>query len=336
MKKIYNISRELLFHSCQRNQFSKWITVIADIKEYHSDIDVIISSHKQHEAINLTIENYSILELKSKLHFYIVETYPGFSNYIRMENQSNISRIQILTPILSINRYFGGSLYASNSAALATQIGCQFSKAQYVFACHNDTMGYKRNFLTYLLSKLNHEVMIASFTQRHLLPFTGCILYNKAFLDTLSVDWLPKKHNSYRIKEMESFRQRINHLNWIDAGEQLIFETLKREKFAYVCSSRGLSKDFFGHPLEYYDIPDDAVKKLGDRIKYASLCLTRDEFRKRYPELSRNDFKWRKCFDDAGDVVFIHRGRGTSSKGKDLRGDFQRFVRDFNHSMYGL
>ena len=117
----------------------------------------------------------------------------------------------------------------------------------------------------------------------------------------------------------------------MDAGEKPILEALSRGQTAYVCASRGLTGNCYGHPLQEYGIDNEEFKKLAVPIKYAPDTISEDSFRQRYPELALAEISmWRKSFDDDGNVIFIHRGRGTTRRGKkDRRGDFIGFVKDF-------
>lgn len=334
MLRVLRVSRKALFLSPEGKQFPPKITVLADIKPVQADIDVIIGAHQQPEAVNSTIENYLALEKKARLHILVIESSLSRPSFWKVRNGSNISKVLILSPLRCTSRWLGGRFWASNGAALAAQLGSYLGTARYMFFSHSDMMGYKKNFLSFLLSKLGDDTVLASFTQRHVLPFTGGMLYDKSYFDSMNVDWLPKDKNPYRITGLDQLHDRIDHLSWIDAGEQLVLEALERGKGAYVCASRGLTGDYYGHPLKNYGLTNEGIHLLGVPIQYAPLLLSREEFSVRYPELVGVYSGWRKCFDDKGDVAFVHRGRGTSKgRRKDHRGDFIFFVRDFNNKI---
>lgn len=334
MLKLLHIPREDLFSSPESQQFPDRIAILADIKRYQADIDVIIGAHGQPEAVNLTIENYLGLEKKTPIHILVIESSRRLSTFWRIRGGPRVSKVLILGDIRCTSREHGDRFWASNGAALAAQLGSYLGNARYAFFSHTDMMGYKENFLSFLFSKLDDNTPLASFTQRHVLPFTGGMLYDKDYFKSKNVDWLPRAQNPYRIPPLDQLRSRIDPLNcfYIDTGEQLILEALKRGQCAYVCASRGVTGDYYGHALTEYGLTNQEVNQMGVPIRYAPDVQSREAFAVKYPEFARMDnAMWRKCFDDQGDVVFLHRGRGSSSRGmKDRRGDFESLVRRFN------
>jgi hypothetical protein len=334
MFKLQVIERHHLFTTPEGNTFPANFILSADIKNIESDMDVIIGAHNQSEAVNTTIENYLALEEHSSLHIIVIESSSSVQAFRRIKERRNISKAWILNPVLATSRRFGGRLWASNGAALAAQLGCYFGKAPLIFFSHSDMIGYKKNFLSFLGSKLDDKTPIASFTQRHIIPFTGGMLAIRKCIDQPGIDWLPKEKNSYSLEWKNQFYPRIQALSWIDAGEQIIYASLVKGSRAYVCASRGATGDFFGHPLDYYQISEDEVSKAVETLDYAPIKINKEEFTKKYPELANDELVWRKCFDDTGEVIFIHRGRGTSKgRRKDKRGDFLSFAKEFNRKI---
>ena len=336
MLRAVQIRRDSLFSSPEGSRFPRRIALLTDMNPYEADIDVVIGAHRQTDAVNATIRNYLNLEKEVRLHILVIESSMSIAAFRGLHRGANITRAFILGPVPCTYRWFGGRFWASNGAALAAQLGHYLGTARYLFFSHSDMMGCKENFLSFLLSKLDENTPLASFTQRHILPFTGGMLYDKRFIDSLDADWLPKADNPYHIRGMDQLRSRISHLNWIDTGEQLILASLERGKRAHVCASRGLTGDSFGHPLQQYGMDNESVRLLGAPIRYAPLSLSREEFSAQHPKLAGENWMWRKCFDDQGNLVFIHRGRGTlKGRREDQRGDFTSYVRDFNRNLVG-
>ncbi len=335
--RLLRIPRQSLFSSPEGKQFPDRITILADIRRCQADIDVIIGAHEQAEAVNLTVDNFLALEKKTRLHILVIESSRRLSTFWRIRSRPRVSKILILSDPPCTSRKYGGAFWASNGVALAAQLGSYLGSARYAFFSHTDMMGYKENFLSFLLSKLSENIPSASFTQRHVLPFSGCMLFDKNYFRSVNSDWLPKSHNPCCIPALDQLRSRIDHLNWLDAGEEPILSALEHGRQAYVCASRGAARDYYdyyGHPLVNYGLSNEEVNQLGVPIRYASLPLSREAFDVKYPEFASNDRVWRKCFDDQGDVVFIHRGRGASKEREyDGRGDFVSFVREFNRSV---
>jgi len=335
------IPSKTLFPSPEGRQFPRKITVLADLRPSQrpsqADIDVVIGSHHQAEAVNLTIENYSLLEREARLHFWVIESSFSAGEFQKIRRGENVSRVLILSPLRATNRRLTRVYYASNGAALAASLGACLGAAPCAFFSHSDMMGYKQNFLSFLATKISDKTVLASFTQRHVLPFTGGMLWEKKFFSSVSGDWLPKRENPYPFPAFAALRAEIPHLSWLDAGEQLVFEALAHGKTAHVCASRGVSGDYFGHPLghplEQYGVDVRGLESLG--IHYAPLATDRTAFDREYPGLATAVPGWRKCFDDEGEVVFIHRGRGSRQRGrgKGWRGDFESFLQAFNQEI---
>jgi hypothetical protein len=338
MLKLLRISREALFPSPEGKRFPDRITVLADIKRCRADIDVIIGTHDQPEAVNLTIGNYLALEKKAAIHILVIESSRNPLTFWRIRGGPRVSKVLTLSNLRCTSRKHGGRFWASNGVALAAHLGSYLGSARYAFFSHTDMMGYKENFLSFLLSKLDDNIPLASFTQRKVLPFTGGMLYDKDWFRSMNADWLPREENPYSIPGLDRLRNRLDHLNWIDTGEQLVLEALKRGQGVYVCASRGATGDYYRHALASCGLTNQEVNRLGVPIRYAPQVLSREAFSVKYPEFaSLDNAMWRKCFNDAGDVVFVHRGRGTTKAHKDdKRGDFVAFVREFNHNISRL
>ena len=331
MFRIMQIRREKLFLLDQAAIIPPKVSLLADIKEFEADVDVVIGTHGQVEEVNQTIQNYLALEKQLRLRIWVIESSKRSLGFLKIFSSPQVNRILILNSLHHTSRK-SGRFYASNGAAVAAAIGNYLGSAPYTFFSHTDMMGYKLNPFSFLLSKIDAHTPVASFTQRHILPFTGGMLYEKEYFRNISADWPPRSHNPYLMPWLKQFQQLIEPLNWIDAGEQLIFEALSRGRRAYICHSRGSTGDFFGHPLANYGIKNEDLAEFHIGIQYASEKISRERFEEKYPELTLGDnASWRKCFDDLGDVIFIHRGRGNS-KGKrnDGRGDFLNFLKKFN------
>jgi hypothetical protein len=334
MLKIVCIPSERLFSPDHLIKFPPGINVLAHVRELEADVDVVIGAHGQAEEVNLTIENYLALEKHTRLRIWVIESSGKLSNFFKIHNLPEVNRIFILDHLRCTDRKFEGKFFASNGAAVAAAIGNYFGNARYTFFSHTDMMGYKLNPLTFLLSKLDSDTPIASFMQRNILPFTGGMIFAKEYFHNLPVDWLPRSNNPYSMPWLKQLQNQIEPLSWIDTGEELVFETLARGQKVFVCASYGATGDFFGHPLDRYGIKNEDLAKFNLGIKYAFEEISREAFETKYPQFARSDnAMWRKCFNDQGEVIFIHRGRGTS-KGKknDGRGEFFNFLREFNRS----
>jgi hypothetical protein len=192
-------------------------------------------------------------------------------------------------------------------------------------------MGHARDFLSFLRSKLDAQTPVASFTQRGVIPFSGGMMWDKRFFAGRDVDWMPRESNPYRIPGLQALEKQLPILTWIDSGEQLVWETMNQGFRPYVCASRGGTGDAFGHPLARTGSGSVSVEGLP--VRFAAESVTRADFTRRYPELALSETApWRKAFDDEGNVVFIHRGRGTHNLAE-KRGDYWSYVDRFNRGI---
>lgn len=332
MPRFLRIKSTTLFQQAEAERFPQHITILADHTARHADIDVVICSHNQADIVNLIVNNYMKLESDARLHFYLVESSRNPFSFFRLCSGPCITRVQFLSRIPCTEKKEGGRFWASNGVALAAHIGLHFATSKYFFLSHADMMAYKKNFLSFLLSKLSEQTPLASFTQRHILPFTGCMLYDRTMFEMNRSSWLPLHENSYQITSVNSFKDRIDALQWLDVGEQLILDLIQQNRRAFVCASRGGSLDKYEHPLNSAGIDISDLHNAGLPVNYANLVLSRGDFILKYPELAGGQpASWRKCFDDEDDVVFIHQGRGASRNSvHDKREHFKHFLRAFN------
>lgn len=287
-------------------------------------IDVIITTHNFPELANATIKNYLCLEKESKLHLIVVESSGRQSVFDKIYRHPQVSRILLKTDI-DIRGHVHG--YGSYGMALSSAVGAHFSQAPLIFFSHSDMLATKENFLSWLAGKLVGKTRLASFTQRHFIPFTGCMLMTRDLLQEQNIDWAPLDTNEVLGPlGLENLAKTIHHLRGIDCGEQYVYSELQRGNPVFVCASRGGSKDWWHDPLDYYNVD---VTHLWKQISDANLAMTfaplqtnRTNFEQTYAHVLRASTKgwwpfekskfWRYSFDDQGDLVFIHYGRGTT------------------------
>ncbi|MBN2503057.1 MAG: hypothetical protein JXB38_19915 [Anaerolineales bacterium] len=335
MPKIIKLRSRELFPTYRGDLIPKNIYVLADQCDTEADIDVVIGTYNQPREVNAAIENYLALEKQARLHIWVVDDSHRPWAFTGIKKDPRVSRVLILNKVRATDRRYAGNNWASNGASVAAQIGMNLGTARYGFFSHTDMMGYKENFLSYLLSKMDADTPVAAFTQRHVFPFTGGMLYDKRNFAGLAVDWMPKQDNHYVIPGLEPFRDQVSHYASIDSGEQIPLEAFQRGQKAYICASRGITGDYLGDPLNGYDFTKQAVMAAGAPVHFAPLNTDAEQFARRYPELATPyNAMWRKSFDEDGAVIFIHRGRGTTNRNQDdKRGDFFAFVEAFNARM---
>lgn len=291
-----------------------------------ADVDIIVATYGNPERARLVAENFFLLEKKSRIHIWLVETSGERAAYEALPRDKNISRVYLNTPLDSTEKKTGGRLAASNGCALSAQIGFYLGKARYVFFSHTDMMGYKENFISFLKSKLSDEVPFASFTLRHVYPFTAGAIYDKSFFEESNrADWLPLHENVIAHEKLDLLKGKIPEMKWVDAGEQLVRDALNRGKKIYVTESRGAYDAWFREARYWKNLAQKDFEGLG--VEIAPIRGKREKFVQNYPELVSETVGWRISLDDLGDAVFIHRGRGISQSG---RGNFWGILKKMN------
>ena len=335
MWRVLRIPRDVLFRAPEGKRFPERITILTDAREYEADVDVVIGAYRQPDEVNLTVENYLALERKLRVHVFVIEASQHPPVFWTIRGGPQVTRVFILTNPRVTNRRYE-SWCGSFSVGLTMQLASYLGRSRYLFFSHTDMMGYQENFLSFLVSKLRSDCPLASFGQRHVIPFTGGMVYEKGYFRDLAVDWLPRRENPFVVPRLDAWRSRIEALNWLDTGEQLVFAALSRGHRVYACASRGTKQDFFGEEMGQYGVSSRDVMVLQAGIECGPEKLDRESFARKYPEFAGDENgMWRKSFDDEGNVVFIHRGRGTSrARVNDQRGAFARFVRAFNQRLY--
>ena len=89
------------------DHFPNRIIVLADIKKCNADIDIIIGSHHQSQAVNLTVDNYLSLEKEKSLHIIVVESSKDPLNFWRIRSRENVSKVLILSEISCTRKKYG-------------------------------------------------------------------------------------------------------------------------------------------------------------------------------------------------------------------------------------
>ena len=326
------LKRDEVFNSEESKAFPSKFVIDINENRYKSDVTVIIAIHGNDEDAISVINNYRLLERELKLHFIIVNTSLFAVSRVKQLSTTDITTINLISPVPQLSKLWARDLYASNSVGFTAQIGEFFSQSDLIFFSHADMMGYKKNFLSYLVGKLNEDTEIASFTQRHFIPFTGCMLYKRSFVETLKTDWLPQKKNNYDFSFLGELKQKIENIAWIDCGEDIIYKTMNSGKKQFVCRSFGISGDSFGDPNFLHGFTNKDFMGLRIPITYEDTPVNICDIKKKFTELNEDGNScWRKTVDHDGDIIFIHRGRGTTNqKVNDGRGDFKSFLNEFN------
>ena len=147
-------------------------------------IDIIINGYNKSELSNATAQNYLLLEDKIPVNIIIVESSGSQEVFNKLIIHKKVSKILIEDHKASHSKYGTGSYGMSISSA----VGFFFSKSPYLFFSHNDMIALKKDFLGNLLRQLNNTTRIASFTQRHVIPFTGCMLIDRNVITNSETD----------------------------------------------------------------------------------------------------------------------------------------------------
>lgn len=306
------------------------ITVWHELNLQKAQIDLIITGFNRPDLSNATALNYILLENELPVNIIIVESSGNKNVYEQLLNHKKVSKILVDDPKVSHPMHGSGSY----GMAITAAVGFYFSKSDYVFFSHNDMIALKKDFLNHLLTKLNENIRIASFTQRHVIPFTGCMLIDRNVIENSQTDWLLYDKNPY-IKQSR-FLQEICKIHengksglkcdWIDAGEAFIYEELTKNKQLYVAASFGGTKGLWKTPFDLLKMHKKDITDIENRIFYGERKISKTEFKKNYKFvlkagkkwenlkwfISRKKNYWRYSLDDEGDLVFIHHGRGTN------------------------
>jgi hypothetical protein len=307
------------------------ITVWHDMKLQEAEIDIVINSYNKPELTNETALNYILLEDKIPVNIIIVESSRNKNIFNQLIKHEKVSKILVEDHKASHSVYGAGSY----GMAVSSAVGYFFSKSSYVFFSHSDMLALKKDFLGYLLSKLNEQVRIASFTQRHIIPFTGCMLINREVINESESDWLLYDENPYIEKNdflKALCKLKINRnlkipCHWIDAGESYIYEEIAKGNKVYSGTSFGGTKGLRHTPFDLLGITCKDINALDKNIPilYGKQNINIKNFKKKYKFvikaskrwenlrwfLSRKKNYWRYSLDDEGDLIFIHHGRGT-------------------------
>lgn len=330
---MQTIERDSILFSKERNLFpeSFRINVAAAPDRGAFDADVIVASHGQAREAAMVIENVRLLEGSARIHFIVVETARGVMRATRPRADNDVTVLVLDCDVPVTSRYSGNRLYASFGLALDVALACRFRRSQRQLVLHTDMMGYRRGWVSYLLAYLGHGYRIASMTQRHVMPFTAGMAFDAEHFESLGIDWLPSERSDLQaVPALHALESRIAALSWLDCGERLPLSALANSERCLILPSRGGTGDAWKHPLADLKPPVIPADVVVPGLEMAPESTTEERFRKEYPELMQGpQAYWRRSFDHEGRVLFLHRGRGTSSRRgrKDTRGDFWAFMR---------
>lgn len=307
--------------------FPERLDVLVDrLPDEQPEIDVIIGTYRNSEQACLCVENYLLLEEKTPIHVWLVETSGDRDAYDALPNGDNISRVYLNTPLECLLKTPGNRFYASNGCALSAQLGFHLGGARLAFFSHSDMMGYKKNFISSFAERMGENTAMVASTLRHVYPFSAGTLYDKEWFSRCgSVDWLPLTRNVIPMERFDRLAGKAPNITWVDAGEQFVRAAVRGGAVPYVFASRGATPYWFYDPRLWGELTYEDSDGTG--IEYGRTNISRTEYVKRYPELYSSFPGWRKTFDDEGDVLFIHRGRGKDFSN---RGGFKTFLREFN------
>jgi hypothetical protein len=321
-----------LFPSGHGKAFPRKLCLLVDSRPYQADVDIVISTLGDTRHIGALIENYLSLEKKLRVHIWVAIASLNIVQFMNVPRDPRVSKVIALNNPSDFLKFFRSWFSGSYSAALGAQLGQHLGSAPYLFYSHEDMMATKENFLSWLYSKLNDRTPLASFSQRGIIPFSGGMIVNKKCFSNERIDWLPLEENGFKFPGLEAFQEKIDNMNWVDAGEQFIYRALERGENVFVCESNGgTRKGPAEDPLDLFGVTEPDVRKAGINITYADKKFSADDIRKKRPDLEVPLTScWRKSYDEEGDVIFIHRGRGTTHRVCSQGGDFADYLRDFN------
>jgi hypothetical protein len=318
-----------VFKTSNKKLFPEIIDIKGELNSNKADVDIIIASYRFPELTNLTIQNYLKYETNLKINILVVESAGDKKIYDQLIQKKNVSRI-LISQDVKINHRFGTPSFG---LALSYQIGQQLGSSKYIFFSHCDMLAIENNFLSYIVSKLNDNTRIASFTQRHIIPFTGCMIAKREAIEELKTDWLPQDNNNYlNVIEGLKFidKNKLTPLiEWIDCGEAILYEELSKDNSIYICSSVGGSDDLQKTPFDYFEAnatkTKDILTKSGIKIVYEKLPEINERFVKKNKKIfkpsigflnspKKPDKYWRYTVNGEGEIIFIHHGRGTTKR----------------------
>ena len=329
------IRRSSLFRSSEGENFP-WILHyrVAGIP-VRCDVDVIIGSHGQMDYANEIIRNYRNLEKKLKIQFIVVETHPEKFHFQKIIQAEDVIGIWIPKEYTAMIKGAKNKWGASNALALAFELGAYNGKSDSIFFSHSDMMGCRENFISWIHSKLNKSTTMASFSQRHLYPFTAGMIVTRERWENFTYDSLPKDYNRYHFNRELCCKKFISRSQSVDIGEDYVNEILESKERIYISDSYGIKGRPQGHAFyDEYEIKREEHEKFPKNICYAIAEIDWKQFDKTYPELATQEYSmWRKSFSERGELLFIHAGRGVLTKESGERMDFLGYLKEFNQKI---
>jgi len=155
------------------------------------DVDIIMPSYKERKMAVLAAKSFSKFEDKLTMRFIFVD---NSGEKKRFEGLDNIPYMSISIPDEIFNLTKGAGKM-SHSNAYALEVGRNYCKAPHVLVCHNDVLAYKKNWLSYLHSKMS-DYMLAGFLRDNIrinAAHVSGFMYDRKFFDDAGVTFWPRK-----------------------------------------------------------------------------------------------------------------------------------------------
>jgi hypothetical protein len=316
------IKSQQLFCTEDAHLYPAEVECVADMRPFNAEIDVIVTAHNFPELTNVTLENYVLLQKDA--HIVVVESSGDDKVFDKLLKHERVSRILLKTDVRIKSREHG---FGSYGMALSAAVGAHLTRAPLLFFSHSDMIACQPNFLSYLRGKLTGGVRLASFTQRHMIPFSGSMLITRELIEEKGLDWLPMNGNPLLPRmPMKTLLPDNKLLGQIDCGEQYIFSEFAHGRPMYIAATRGGSLDWWKDLFAYFELPTEEIRAktiaAEPRLQLGELRTDRERFAREHADVIKAGkdkwyyFEkpkwWRWSFDDEGRLIFIHYGRGTT------------------------
>lgn len=166
------------------------VALLQECKE-ECDVDIIVPSFKDRLMSVIAAKSFFKFENDIKIKVIFVDV-SGKKDLIDLDrNTDRVTLISAPNEKFSVSKTSGAM---SHSNAYSLELGRRFCTSKYVFVCHNDVLAYRKNWLSFLYSKMD-QCRLSAFLRDNIrikAAHVSGFMYDRKFYDRAGVEFWPK------------------------------------------------------------------------------------------------------------------------------------------------
>lgn len=154
------------------------------------DVDIIMPSFNDRKMSIFAAKSFFKFEKNLKIKVIFIDPYDN-------KDKFDIGKGSLVTAVSVSNEKFFASFSSgemSHSNAYALEVGRRLCTAPYIFVCHNDVLAYRKNWLSFLRSKMDRyrQAAFIKDNTRVCAAHVSGFMYDRKFFDNVGVEFWPR------------------------------------------------------------------------------------------------------------------------------------------------